>query len=59
MLLNIKLSTDNQREVHLCYEEHMYVNKLYVRGELAKAETTDSEDKAIEMFNNEDIGETY
>lgn len=59
MLMHIKLAKDNQREVHLCYEERKWVQKLYTKGELTEKLTFTNEQDAFDAFNNKDIGETY
>lgn len=59
MLMNIKLSKDNQREVHLCYEERKWVQKTFNKGELEEKLILSNEEEAFTAFDNKDIGETY
>lgn len=59
MLLNIKISKDNIKEVHLHHIDDAFLLKVYDKGKLIKAEVTENEETALNIFDKEDIGETY
>lgn len=59
MLMYVKLSKDNKREAHLCYEDYRWVLKVYNEGKVFKIERFSDEETAQYAYKNEDIGETY
>jgi hypothetical protein len=59
MLMYKKVSKDREREVLLCIENKIWVQKLFNKGKETSKETFTDETAAIMAFNKMDIGETY
>lgn len=59
MLMYKKVSKDREREVRLCIENKIWVQKFFNNGKETSRDIFPDESSAITAYNDTDIGETY